>query len=255
MFDVGADRYGAFMGRWSEPLADGFVALAGVRPGDTALDVGCGPGALTERLVARLGPGAVAAVDPSAPFVDAARTRLPGVDVRRASAEELPFPDGSFDAALAQLVVHFMGDPVAGLREMARVTRAGGTVAACVWDHAHGSGPLAAFWQAARDLDPDVHDEAALPGSRRGDLARLLGEAGLRDVEDTTLTVTRRFDDVARWWDPFTLGVGPAGAYVATLDDVARAALRARCAELLPRPPFTVDAVAWAAVGRVAGRP
>ena len=98
------------------------------------LDVGCGPGALTAELVRRLGPGSVSAVDPSEPFVAAARERHPGVDVQRASAEELPFEDQEFDAALAQLVVHFMADPVAGLREMARVTREQGVVAACVWD-------------------------------------------------------------------------------------------------------------------------
>ena len=135
-FDVAGDAYGRFMGRFSEPLAERFLALAGVRDEDRVLDVGCGPGALTARLVARLGAGQVAAVDPSEPFVAAARTRLPGVDVRVATAESLPFDDDAFDAVLAQLVVHFMADPVAGLAEMARVARPGGTVAACVWDHA-----------------------------------------------------------------------------------------------------------------------
>ena len=129
-FDVVADAYDRFMGRFSEPLADEFVAVAGLRPGQQVLDVGCGPGALTRRLVAALGADAVAAVDPSAPFVAAVQERCPGVDVRRAAAEDLPFDDDTFDLALAQLVVHFMQDPVAGLREMARVTRPGGVVAA-----------------------------------------------------------------------------------------------------------------------------
>ncbi|MEP7225039.1 MAG: class I SAM-dependent methyltransferase, partial [Actinomycetota bacterium] len=141
-FTVAADAYDRFMGRYSVLLAPQLAALADVVVGQRVLDVGCGPGALTTELVRRLRPAAVTAVDPSEPFVAAARERHPGVRVERASAEHLPFADQAFDAALAQLVVHFMADPVAGLREMARVTRKHGVVAACVWDHAGGQGPL-----------------------------------------------------------------------------------------------------------------
>ena len=144
-FFVAAAAYDRFMGRYSRLLSAQMADLAGVRDGQQALDVGCGPGALTAELVARLGPGGVAAVDPSAPFVAAARERFPGIAVQQAPAEQLPFPDDRFDAALAQLVVHFMADPLAGLREMRRVTRPGGGVAACVWDHAGGRGPLGVF--------------------------------------------------------------------------------------------------------------
>src|SRR5512132_3982350 len=150
------------MGRYSVPLAPQLLDLAEVSAGQRVLDVGCGPGALTTELVGRLGPDNVSAVDPSEPFVAAAKERHPGVDVRLATAEELPFGDGEFDAALAQLVVHFMSDPVAGLREMGRVTRRGGVVAACVWDHEGGTGPLGAFWDAARQLLADVDDESGL---------------------------------------------------------------------------------------------
>ncbi len=135
-FDVAAEAYDQYMGRYSRLLSPQMADLAGVRRGQRVLDVGCGPGALTAELVTRLGAAAVAAVDPSEPFVAAARDRHPGVEVLRASAEQLPFADRTFDAALAQLVVHFMSDPVAGLVEMARVTRPGGVVVACVWDHA-----------------------------------------------------------------------------------------------------------------------
>ena len=147
-FDVPAAAYGRFMGRFSEPLAPPFADLASVSAGQTALDVGCGPGALTAVLTDRLGPSAVAGIDPSEPFVRAARERLPEVDVRQGAAEALPWPDDTFDRTLAELVVHFMADPVAGLREMGRVTRDGGVVAACVWDHGGGRGPLSAFWRA-----------------------------------------------------------------------------------------------------------
>ena len=190
-FEVGADAYGQFMGRYSEPLGPRFAALAQLSPGRQVLDVGCGPGALTAVLVEAVGAEHVVAVDPSESFVAAVRGRLPGVDVREAAAERLPFADGSFDAAMAQLVVHFMPDPVAGIREMARVTRRGGVVAACVWDHAGGRGPLSTFWRAARDLDPAVQDESDLPGTRDGHLVELFEEAGLDDVTRTVLTGAR----------------------------------------------------------------
>ena len=244
-FDVAADAYGRFMGRYSEPLAALFADRAQVQPGDRALDVGCGPGALTAQLVARLGTDCVSAVDPSTSFVEAARRRIPDVDVQTGVAEHLPFPDDQFDAALAQLVVHFMTDPVAGLREMARVTRPGGVVAACVWDHAGGGSPLNLFWEAVHDLDPGAHDEAGLAGAREGHLAELCEAAGLVSIEATVLTVTVHFASFLEWWEPFTLGVGPAGAYVGQLNEAGRDALRQRCQQLLPASAFAVDASAW----------
>jgi SAM-dependent methyltransferase len=250
-FEVDADAYGRFMGRYSEPLAAAFLAAAGIVPGQRVLDVGCGPGALTARLVEMLGPSDVAAVDPSEPFVVAAEARFPGVDVRRAPAERLPYADGEFDAALAQLVVHFMADPVAGLREMARVTRTGGTVAACVWDHAGGASPVSVFWKAVSSLDPGARDESGLAGARAGHLAELFDAAGLSDVEATRLTVRTAFAGFDDWWEPYTLGVGPAGDYVARLAPAARERLRARCAELLPPGGFEIVASAWTAIGRV----
>jgi SAM-dependent methyltransferase len=249
-FAVAADSYDRFMGRYSVPLAPRLLDLAEVSAGQRVLDVGCGPGALTTELVGRLGPDNVCAVDPSEPFVAAAKERHPGVDVRLASAEELPFGDGGFDAALAQLVVHFMSDPVAGLREMARVTREDGILAASVWDHAGGQGPLSLFWDAAREDDPDVMDESDLAGAREGHLTELFEAAGLRNVEETAHSVDVEHPSFDEWWEPFTLGVGPAGAYVAGLDADQQAQLRARCRERQPDPPFVVTAKAWAARGR-----
>src|SRR5437762_351037 len=166
------------MGRYSVPLAPQLANFAMITVGQRVLDVGCGPGALTAELVRQLGPDAVSAVDPSEPFVVAAQQRHPGVSVQRAAAEQLPFGDQAFDAALAQLVVHFMADPVRGLREMARVTRARGVVAACVWDHAGEQTPLAPFWRAARELFPDVEGETGLAGSHEGHLSDLFVQAG-----------------------------------------------------------------------------
>ncbi|MCW2765746.1 MAG: methyltransferase protein [Nocardioides sp.] len=250
-FDVSADAYARFMGQFSEPLGIEFVELGGVRPGQRALDVGCGPGALTARLVERLGISAVAAIDPSESFVAATAARFPGIDVRSGVAEQLPFADDEFDVSLAQLVVHFMADPVAGLGEMARVTRPDGVVAACVWDHSGGGGPLSTFWQAVRALDPGAPGEADLPGTRDGHLAELSEAAGLREIESGRLTVHVRFESFADWWEPYTFGVGPAGAYVAGLDASGRAALAAECERRLPQAPFEVAASAWSVRARV----
>jgi SAM-dependent methyltransferase len=248
-FDVAAAAYDRFMGRYSVQLVPQMVELAGVRSGQVALDVGCGPGALTAGLVARLGAAAVCAVDPSAPFVVANRERNPGVDVRQASAEHLPFDDHRFDVALAQLVVHFMADPVAGLGEMRRVVRPAGVVAACVWDHAGGRSPIADYWRAAVALDPATPTEDAMNGAREGHLVELLGAAGLRDVHDSVVSATVTYEAFDDWWEPFTLGVGPAGAHLASLDPGGRAELRAACEQLLGPPPFRVTGHAWAARG------
>jgi SAM-dependent methyltransferase len=248
-FDVAADAYDRFMGRYSVPLAPSFASFAGVEPGQRVLDVGSGPGALTTELVRRLGPASVSAVDPSASFVEAVRDRLAGVSVELASAEHLPFPDHAFDAVLAQLVVHFMDDPVAGLEEMARVTRPGARVAACVWDHAGGQGPLGLFWNAARTLEPEVEDEGDMPGAHEGHLEELFRAARLHDIEATMLSVTVEHATFDAWWEPFTLGVGPAGSYTAGLDPGRQAELRELCRAGLPDEPFVVTARAWAARG------
>jgi SAM-dependent methyltransferase len=248
---VTSDAYGRFMGRYAEPLAPPFADLARVGEGQRVLDVGCGPGALTAVLADRVGVGAVCAIDPAPPFVAATTERLPGVDVRQGRAEELPYDDAAFDAALAQLVVHFMQDPVAGLGEMRRVTRPGGVVAACVWDHGSGRGPLTPFWSVVGELWPDVRGESFDAGVREGHLVRLAEEAGLCDVEQSELTVTVSYQSFEEWWTPYTQGVGPAGEWLARLDTERRERLRGTCAERLPQVGFEVTATAWAVTGRV----
>lgn len=248
-FDVAADAYDAFMGRYSVLLAPQMADLARLHASQRVIDVGCGTGALTAELVARLGRGAVTAVDPSEPFVAAMTTRYVGVEVRLASAEALPFDDSVFDSSLAQLVVHFMADATAGLIEMRRVTRPGGAVVASVWDHAGGLGPLGLFWRAANDLEPGVRDESGLAGAREGHLAELFEAAGLREIETATLVADLEHPTFDAWWEPFTRGVGPAGAYVATLEPERQVALRELCRSSLPDGPFVMPARAWAARG------
>ena len=132
------------------------------------------------------------------------------------------------------------------------MTRPGGTVAACVWDHEGGTGPLDVFWRAAHELDPNVMDESKRAGAREGHLRELFERADLSDVEDDVVEVRVEHPSFEAWWEPYTMGVGPAGAYVAGLDADARARLRERCRASLPAAPFVQTARAWAARGAAA---
>lgn len=250
-FTVPAEAYDSFMGRYSTPLAPKFADFAGVEAGQRVVEVGAGPGALTAVLVQRVGADSVTAIEPSDPFVAALRERQPGASVIHAAAEDLPLDDASFDTALAQLVVHFMKDPVRGIGEMRRVTAPGGVVAANVWDHGGGNGPLSLYWEVVRELDPSSTGEGALAGATEGDLTRLFEEAGFDDVEEELLTVEVAHDTFEEWWEPYTLGVGPAGSHVAGMEPEAREELRERCRERLTGPPFVVRAAAWSVRARV----
>jgi SAM-dependent methyltransferase len=248
-----ADAYERFMGRYSRPLAREFVGVAGVSAGERVLDVGCGTGALTRILADRVGSKLVSAADPSEAFVEVCRGQVPGADVRVGSAEALPFEDDTFDCALAELVFHFVADQAGGVAEMARVTRSGGRVVACVWDFTGGMTMLRAYWDAALEVDPDAPDEAERFGGRPGELAALWRDAGLREVADGSLTVSSQYDDFDELWETFQWGVGPAGAHWASLDgphrDALFEALRRRVGS--PDGPFTLTARAWYALGVV----
>ncbi len=255
-FQTTGDAYDAFMGRYSRALAPAFSAAAGVAPGQRALDVGCGPGALTEVLAQRLGASSVVAVDPSPPFVAACAARCPGVDVRRGRAEDLPLGDAEVDVALAQLVLHFLSDAPAAAAEMRRVVRPGGVVAACVWDFAEGMEMLRLYWDAALVVDPAAPDEArTLQFGREGEVPELFEAAGLDDVQESTLVVTSTYRDADELWAGLLHGIGPAGAHLLSLDEDRRAAVRreleARLAD--PAAPFTLSATARCGTGRVPG--
>jgi hypothetical protein len=144
-----------------------------------------------------------------------------------------------------------MSDPLGGLREMARVTRRRGVIAACVWDYGGQRGPLGPFWEAARAVDSSVNDEAGLSGARQGHLAELFAAAGLSDVVETVLAASREYQGFDDWWEPFTRGVGPAGSWVAGLESTTKAEVRGRCRSMLPSGPFVLTARAWAVRGLV----
>ena len=248
-----ADAYETFMGRYSRSLAPEFAKAAGVAEGQRVLDVGCGTGALTAVLAELVGADQVAAVDPSEPFVEECQASVPGADVRVAPAEALPFEDGTFDRALSQLVFHFVQDPAASVREMARVTRPGGLLAACVWDMTGGMSMLRGYWQSVREAGIPGGDEAERFGGHEGQLATLWREAGLHDVTDGSLTIESRYRDFDELWDSFQGGVGPAGAHASALEGEAREAVRKAFRRKVgsPEGEFALSARAWYAAGTV----
>jgi ubiquinone/menaquinone biosynthesis C-methylase UbiE len=251
-FEVAGNAYDRFMGRYSHELAPRLIEFAGIEPGMRVLDVGCGPGALSERLAGVVGADQLAAVDPSEPFVAACRERVPGAEIRRGDAEELSWEDDAFDATLAQLVVNFMRDPGAAVAEMRRVARPGGIVAACTWDYGDGMQMLRAFWGAARSLDDAAPDEGRTMRYRSTEeLEELWRETGLDDVETGYLTVETTYSGFDDFWEPFTFGVGPAGAYCARLEPSRREELRGRLFESVGSPTgsFSLGARACAVRG------
>jgi SAM-dependent methyltransferase len=254
-FAVEAEVYDRFIGRYGAGLGLRLADLAGLRPGMRVLDVGAGTGKLTGVLCSIVGEAGVSAVDPSESFVDALSARFPSSDVQRASAEELPFAEASFDAVFAQLVVNFMRDPRRGVEEMRRVTAEGGVVVGAVWDYPGEMRLLTTFWDAAARLDPTgvaVRDErTTMSFDERGELGELWREAGLRNVRDGEIVASAAYSSFEDLWEPFTHGVGPAGAYVASLPEEAADALRQAYRESLGRldGPFELEARAWYAIG------
>ncbi len=255
-FSAPAEHYDRFMGRYVPALAVALADAAEVASGMRVLDVGCGPGGLTAELAARVGAEQVAAIDPAEQFAEACRARNPGADVRVGVAEELPWGDGEFDAALASLVVAFMRDARAGVGEMARVTRPGGVVAACMWDvPGGGMTMLSTFWRAVRKLQPATEGEERRVGFHEGEIAELLTGAGLEDVRDGTLETSAHYEDFDDFWQPFTFAVGPAGEHLRAMPSEQQDAVREHCRELLgdPAGPFDLTARAWYARGTVPG--
>lgn len=249
-FEVAGEAYDRFIGRYSRELAPRFLDFAGVAEGP-ALDVGCGPGSLATALAARFGAASVAAVDPSESFVAACRARVPGADVRRASAEALPFPDRTFQAVLSQLVLSFVRDADRAAAEAARVVRQGGIVAACTFE-AGGFALVRAFWDAAVRLDPRAPGDDRIPFRRAPEIAALWERAGLSDVESGVIEIEAAYSGFDDLWSPFAFGIGPAGGYLAAQPEGRRTEIRDACFEILGRPrgPFSLPARVIAVRGR-----
>jgi SAM-dependent methyltransferase len=258
MFSLG-EAYERFMGRWSRDLARQLVQFAGIRDGDTVLDVGSGTGALTAAIAAAVPSSRIVGLDRSEPYIVLARAAQPSerVQFEVADAEHLPFADACFDRALSLLTVNFVPDPAKALREMIRVTRPGGTVAAAVWDYGAGMEMLRLFWDEAVALAPEAgeKDERHMPLARRGELTTLWHAHSLKDVSEEALAIETRFSSFDDYWSPFLLRQGPAGAYVAALPPHHREQLRLRLQRRLLRDdadrPILLIARAWAVKGTV----
>jgi SAM-dependent methyltransferase len=256
MFSTG-DAYERFMGRWSRKLAPLLVKWAGVRDGDTVLDVGCGTGALIEAVTAAAPSSRVTGIDPAAAYVDAARKRLSGEGVlfEVGDARRIPFPDGSFDRTLSMLVLNFIPEPATALDAMIRVTRPDGWVAAAVWDYGQGMEMLRVFWDEAMSINPamDARDERHMPLCRTGELGTLWRDRGLQDISEDELAIQTPFASFDDYWRPFLEQQGPAGTYVAALAPGEREQLRLRLRGRLigdgPDRPIALRARAWAVRG------
>ena len=245
MFEVSDTAYDNFMGRYSERLAPLFADFAGAKAEQKILDVGAGTGALTAELLRR---GAeVAGADPSPTFVGALGRRFPDADMRAATAEDLPWPDESFDAALSQLVLTFMNDAPAGVAEMRRVVRPGGVVAACMWDR-QGMDMLAAVHRTQVALAATGTTEARTLYRSRDEIESLFAGAGFSDMQTELLEVEREYAAFDELWGTIVDGAGPAGAWVKTLDDVTRAKARDEMHRQIGEPSgaFTLYGRAWA---------
>jgi len=251
-FAAAAEHYDRFMGRYVPPLATALADAANVSAPMRVVDVGCGPGGLTRELAGRTGVANVAAVDPAAQFVAACRERNPGADVREGVAEALPWKEGEFDAALSSLVLAFMRDADQGVREMARVPRPGGTVAACMWDIAGGGMTmLRLFWTAVSRIDPKAQGERRRAGTTEGDIAERFRRAGLEGVTEGALEAQADYSGFDDFWQPFTFAVGPAGEHLASMPGDQQATVREALRADLPEGPFSLSARAWYATGVV----
>ena len=250
--------YERYMGRWSRQLAPRFLQWLDAPPAQRWLDLGCGTGALGAAIVEHAAPRMLTGVDPSAGFLDAARDRLPAdVVLRQGSADAIPLDSAAVDMTVSGLVLNFVPDAVAALREMARVTVSGGTVAVYVWDYAQKMEMIRRYWDAAAQIDPaagGLHQGERFPLCQPDALAAALAQAGLEPVQGAALEITMRFADFDDFWQPFLGGQGPAPAHAMRLDEATRNRVRERLRETLPHGSegsIELPARAWAARGRV----
>jgi SAM-dependent methyltransferase len=256
MFAEG-QAYERFMGRWSRQMAPLLVRFAGVRDGEAVLDVGSGTGALASAVASAMPSARITGVDPSPEYVAHARAAAAGDRIRFVvgDAQALDQPDAAFDRVLSLLVVNFIPDRERAIREMIRVTRPGGVVAAAVWDYGQGMEMLRVFWDEAVALAPAAaaRDERRMPLCRQGELGAFWRAHGLQQVDEQPIVVTTSFASFEDYWSPFLGGQGPAGAYVASLAPADRTALENRLRRRLlggrQEGPIVLQARAWAVKG------
>ncbi|HEY6514437.1 MAG TPA: methyltransferase domain-containing protein [Burkholderiaceae bacterium] len=251
--------YEQYVGRWSRRVAPLFLSWLNIPPGRRWLDVGCGTGALCAAIVDGCSPASVAGVEPSEGFLNTAKENLAGTAaLHRGSATAIPLGDASVDVVVSGLVLNFVPEQPAALREMARVAGKGGTIAAYVWDYAGRMDLMRFFWDAAVALDPQaatLDEGVRFPLCRPQALEALFASAGLQEVHVKPIDIPTPFTDFDDYWRPFLGGQGPAPAYAMSLDEATRARLRDRIREQLPTEAngsISLTARAWATRARVA---
>ena len=251
--------YERYVGRWSRRVAPPFLSWLDVPGGRSWLDVGCGTGALCAAIVDRCSPASVAGVEPSEGFLKTAKENLGGqVALHQGSATAIPLGDASVDAVVSGLVLNFVPDQPGAVKEMSRVVRKGGVIAAYVWDYAGKMELMRVFWDAAVELDPaaaKLDEGPRFPLCRPEALQKLFEGAGLQGVEVKPIDIPTRFAGFDDYWQPFLGGQGPAPAYAMSLDEAARTRLRERIRTRLPAQPdgsIPLSARAWAVRGRTA---
>ena len=252
------DAYEAYVGRWSRRVAADFVPWLGVPAGRRWLDVGCGTGALTATVLAGARPARVVGVDPSPGFLKAAGVTF-GAEARAGfvvgDARSLPLPDRRFDAIVSGLALNFVPEPARAAAELARVAAPGAVVAAYVWDYAEGMAMMRYVWDAAAEVDPQgagLDEGRRFPLCRPEPLRLLWTDAGLTGVEVRPFEVPTVFADFDDYWRPFLGGQGAAPAYLATLDDARRDAIRDLVRARLPSlvdGSIPLNARVWAVRG------
>lgn len=224
----GADKYDAYMGRWSRRLAPLFLDFAGLAAGERVIEIGCGTGALTFAIPTRADIARVEAIDYEPQFVEAARERNrdPRINFQRGDAHQLQFKDAEFDRALSMLVLHFVSDPERAVSEMRRVVRPGGAAAATVWDNFGGQPSIRLFWDTVAAIEPSAVERrsAALirPMTQAGELRSAFTKAGFAEVAEATLIVRMDFANFEDYWNPMMTGQGSHAEFLANLPEVTR---------------------------------
>ncbi len=254
-----SEAYDRYMGRWSQKVAPIFLDWLDPRPGLQWIDIGCGTGILTATIVHTCKPGEIVGIDSSDPFLQSAKANVPEPQASfiKGDAGHVPQGDGRFDIAVSGLVLNFLADKEAAIREMARIVRPGGTVALYVWDYAGHMQVMRRFFDVAIGLDPaavEYDDGVKAPVCRPGPLGDLFRHCGLGDVSVRAIDIPAAFDSFDDYWTPFLGGTGSAPKYCASLDDGARERLRQALQQQLPTGPdgeILLAARAWAAKGRV----
>ena len=258
-----AEAYERFMGRWSRLVAPRLIDFTGLPERGRILDAGSGTGSLAFAIAQHNGGTHVVGIDPSKEYVAYANSRNASPDrvgFEVGDAQQLRFPDESFDAVLSLLVFNFIPDPKKALLELRRVTKPGGKLSAAVWDYGAGMQMLRTFWDAAVHIDPGAEklDEKHMPLCRAGELTALWQQGGLENVREQSIDIGMRFKSFADYWDPFLLGQGPAGLYVRRLDrdklHPLRSEVKLRLSLSAENTPLVLPGRVWSVRGTVANR-